>query len=140
MGTVSERLLALRPVTFRFKKSLVDGESPVQFGLIAEEVEEVFPELVVYDSEGRPKSVKYHLLSSLLLNELQKLAAAMADQAEISARQTRELSELAEMRRRLAELESLDTRRSTLEKPPQKVQPAGVPPNRPSASARSSPS
>jgi hypothetical protein len=41
--------------------------------LIAEEVEKAFPDLVIYDKEGQPNSVKYHLLSVLLLNELQKL-------------------------------------------------------------------
>ena len=72
MGATSERLLALRPVTFRFKEAYANGEKPIQFGLIAEEVAEVFPELVATDAEGRPESVKYRLLSTLLLNELKK--------------------------------------------------------------------
>ena len=46
---------------------------PMQFGLIAEEVAEVFPELAVYNDDGEPETVKYHLLSSLLLNEFLKL-------------------------------------------------------------------
>ena len=60
MGSVSERLLALRPVTFRYKTADEDGSKPVQFGLIAEEVAEAFPELVVYDEEGKPETVSYH--------------------------------------------------------------------------------
>ena len=72
MGATSERLLALRPVTFRFKQAYANGQKPIQFGLIAEEVAEVFPELVATDAEGRPESVKYRLLSTLLLNELQE--------------------------------------------------------------------
>jgi hypothetical protein len=72
LGGVSDRLLDLRPVTFRFKRAFTDGEKPIQFGLIAEEVAEVLPELVVRDADGRPETVKYHLLSSLLLNEVQK--------------------------------------------------------------------
>jgi hypothetical protein len=72
LGEVSSRLLDLRPVAFRFKEESKDGSRPVQFGLIAEEVAEVFPELVVSDENGKPFTVKYHLLSSLLLNELQK--------------------------------------------------------------------
>ena len=58
--------------SFRYKERNADGNGPLEYGLIAEEVVEVFPELVVYDNEGRPETVKYHLLSSMLLNELQK--------------------------------------------------------------------
>ncbi len=76
MGEATERLLELRPVVFRYKPEVQEGERPLEYGLIAEEVAEVFPELVVYDEEGRPFTVKYHLLSSMLLNELQRLNAA----------------------------------------------------------------
>lgn len=72
LGAGSERLLNLRAVTFRYRPEAIVGDSPMTFGLIAEEVAEVFPELVVNDDQGRPAAVKYHLLSSLLLNELQK--------------------------------------------------------------------
>ena len=77
MGDVSDRLLALRPVTFRYQKADSDGSKPIQFGLIAEEVAESFPELVVYDANGKPESVSYHLLATLLLNEFQEQAARM---------------------------------------------------------------
>ena len=60
-------------MTFRYKESFSDGDRPLQFGLVAEEVAEVMPELVVHDGEGRPEAVKYRLLSVLLLNEVQKL-------------------------------------------------------------------
>jgi hypothetical protein len=92
MGETTERLLELRPVVFRYKAEVQAGERPLEYGLIAEEVAEVFPELVVYDEEGEPFTVKYHLLSSMLLNELKKL----------EVRQTRELEGL---RSRLAALE-----------------------------------
>ena len=73
LGPLAGRLLELRPVAFRFKQHVAsDPATPLQFGLIAEEVAEVFPELVVYDEAGKPQTVKYHLLSSLLLGELQK--------------------------------------------------------------------
>jgi hypothetical protein len=68
MGDATERLMDLRAVLFRYK----GREGPDEYGLIAEEVAEVFPELVVYDDQGRPETVKYHLLSTMLLNELQK--------------------------------------------------------------------
>ncbi len=67
MGDVSSRALNLRPVTFSYK-----GGTETRFGLIAEEVHEVLPELVVYDKEGDPQTVMYHELPALLLNELQK--------------------------------------------------------------------
>jgi len=72
MGSASDRLLELHPVTFRYKESYANGEQPWDFGLIAEEVADVFPELVVFNEENQPETVKYRLLSSLLLNELQK--------------------------------------------------------------------
>lgn len=67
MGDSSSRALNLRPVTFSYK-----GANEVRFGLIAEEVHEVLPEIVVYDKAGDPQTVMYHELPVLLLNELQK--------------------------------------------------------------------
>jgi anti-sigma28 factor (negative regulator of flagellin synthesis) len=72
MARASDNLLTLRPVIFRYKKAIEDGDIPIQNGLIAEEVAEVFPALVVYNEHGEPETVKYHLLATLLLNELQK--------------------------------------------------------------------
>ena len=87
MGDASRRALDLRPVTFRYRRPFADGSRPLEYGLIAEEVAPVFPELVVSDSTGQPETVRYHLLPVLLLNELQ--------------RQEREIREL---RQALAEL------------------------------------
>lgn len=70
LEAVDDRLLALRPVSFRYNWHGEEG--PVQFGLIAEEVAEVFPELVVFNEERQPETVRYHLLSTLLLNELKR--------------------------------------------------------------------
>jgi hypothetical protein len=61
MAEASERLLKLRPVTFRYKQPNALGEKPIQYGLIAEEVAEVLPELVVRNKAGRPESVAYYL-------------------------------------------------------------------------------
>src|SRR6185295_15509483 len=85
MGDSSSKLLRLRPVTFKYKPELDPSGTP-QYGLIAEEVERVFPGLVAYDSNGRIETVKYHLLSALLLNELQKShRQQLAQAAEIRA-------------------------------------------------------
>jgi hypothetical protein len=72
MGEASRGLLRLRPVTFRYRKPFADGSQPVQYGLIAEEVAEVYPDLVAYGNDGQPESVKYQVLDSLLLNEVQR--------------------------------------------------------------------
>ena len=72
MGQSSEMLHQLRPVTFRYREEVANGEDIQQYGLIAEEVAEVAPELVVNDAEGRPYAVRYHVLAPLLLNEMQK--------------------------------------------------------------------
>ncbi|HUO86174.1 MAG TPA: tail fiber domain-containing protein [Thermoanaerobaculia bacterium] len=77
LGAVGERLAELRPVTFRYRPGLVDGETAPQVGLIAEEVAELFPELVTRDREGSPYGVRYDLLSVLLLDEVQELRARL---------------------------------------------------------------
>ncbi len=87
----------LRPVTFRYKKEYDAGDGHLQYGLIAEEVAEVYPELVVYDDQGRAKTVVYQQLSGMLLNELQK-----------QHRQVRELTE------RLVRLEQILTAQQSL--------------------------
>jgi hypothetical protein len=69
MGDASDRLSKLRPVTFRYKGH---ADDPIQFGLIAEEVEKVLPELVFHSASGRPESVLYQEMPAMLLNELQK--------------------------------------------------------------------
>ncbi len=70
----SARILDLRPVSFRYKEEPgKPGDPPLEYGLIAEEVVEVLPELIAYDAAGDPYSVRYHLLIPLLLNEVQRL-------------------------------------------------------------------
>jgi hypothetical protein len=71
MDKASEAILALKPVTFRYKKELDPDKIP-QFGLIAEEVEKVNPELVARDEEGKIMSVRYEAVNAMLLNEFLK--------------------------------------------------------------------
>ena len=71
MDTASEAILALKPVTFRYKKEL-DPEGIPQFGLVAEEVEKVNPHLVIRDQEGKPHTVRYEQINAMLLNEFLK--------------------------------------------------------------------
>ena len=72
LDATSEKIMNLRPVTFRYKQADEKGSFPTQFGLIAEEVAKILPELVEFDEEGKPLSVFYHLLTPLLLAELQR--------------------------------------------------------------------
>lgn len=72
IGDASSALLKLQPVSFRYKEADGAGQKPLQYGLIAEEVDEVMPELVVRNSEGGIETVAYQMLPSLLLNEYQK--------------------------------------------------------------------
>ena len=71
MADHSSELMSLRPVVFNYKS---DQSKSLQYGLIAEEVEEHMPRLVVHDDLGLPMTIKYHELPTILLNELQKLS------------------------------------------------------------------
>jgi hypothetical protein len=102
LGAVSDKVLALRPVSFRYVEPFADGNKPVQYGLIAEEVAEVMPELVVFDQQGKPETVKYHLLSTLLLKELQKQAATNAlQQVELLSLQQQQVNEVTRLQAEL---------------------------------------
>src|SRR6266480_5564503 len=70
MDRASESILALQPVTFRYKKEIDAGSAP-QFGLVAEEVAEVNPDLVIY-RDGQPYTVRYDQVNAMLLNEFLK--------------------------------------------------------------------
>jgi hypothetical protein len=82
MGEVSRDLMRLRPVTFRYEKPFADGSRPIQYGLIAEEVAEVNPNLVAHSADGQIETVKYQLLDPMLLNEVQRQQAEIGDLQE----------------------------------------------------------
>jgi hypothetical protein len=114
MGSASDRLLQLQPVTFRYKDAYTNGEQPLDYGLIAEEVAEVFPELVVFNKDDQPETVKYRLLSSLLLNELQKQNAELKHQYHVNEAQQEQLrslsgqvAEIPDLKQQLADLGDL---------------------------------
>jgi hypothetical protein len=84
MDKASHALFALKPVTFRYKKE-IDPAAAQQFGLVAEDVERVNPDLVVRDKDGKPYTVRYDQVNAMLLNEflkehqnVQRLEAALA--------------------------------------------------------------
>ena len=102
MGGDSQGLLRLRPVTFRYKQPFADGTKPIQYGLIAEEVAEVYPDLVARSADGRIETVRYQVLDSMLLNEVQRQNGQIAAQKE----------EIRSLQQRLERLESLLERSS----------------------------
>jgi hypothetical protein len=71
MDNASEVILALKPVTFRYKKD-IDPERIPQFGLVAEQVEKIDPDLVARDRKGNPYTVRYEAVNAMLLNEFLK--------------------------------------------------------------------
>ena len=85
MERVSEVLFALKPVTFHYKKE-IDPAGMKQFGLVAEQVEKVNPDLVVRDKEGKPYSVRYEQVNAMLLNEFLKEHRKVQEQEATIAR------------------------------------------------------
>ena len=71
MDKASEAILALKPVTFRYKKELDPNGIP-QFGLVAEDVAKVNPDLVARDAKGELYTVRYEAVNAMLLNEFLK--------------------------------------------------------------------
>lgn len=106
MADASDSLMSLRPVTFRYKKAYDDGSKPIQYGLIAEEVAEVYPDLVTHSADGQVESVRYQVLDPMLLNELQKQHATIAAQKEQIRSQEEHIQSLEE---RLARVEAILT-------------------------------
>jgi hypothetical protein len=81
MGKASEAILALRPVSFRYKKE-IDPQGIPQFGLVAEEVEKVNPDLITRDREGKPRTVRYEQINAMLLNEFLKEHKALVEEQD----------------------------------------------------------
>ena len=115
MEKASETLFALKPVTFRYKKD-VDPSQPLSFGLIAEEVAEISPELVTPDREGKPQTVRYEAVNAMLLNEFLKEHRKVQEQGATIAELKKEIAGLvatvkeqgAEIRRVSAHVQASD--------------------------------
>jgi len=102
MPEISLKLSRLRPVTFRYKTDL---NGKLQYGLIAEEVDKVYPELVLRDDTGKIQGVRYEELAPMLLKEVQQQQAQLEQQkAEIAAQG----AEMQDIRQQVAELKQLN--------------------------------
>jgi uncharacterized coiled-coil protein SlyX len=107
MDKSSEAILALKPVTFRYKKELDPDRIP-QFGLVAEEVEKVNPNLVARDEDGKVMTVRYEAVNAMLLNEflkehwkveeqkagLAEMKSVVSKQEELIAKQQKQIEAL----------------------------------------------
>jgi Chaperone of endosialidase len=99
MGDTSSGLMQLRPVTFRYKQPYQDGSKPIDYGLIAEEVAGVYPDLVAYSPSGEVQTVQYQKINAMLLNEVQKQHQQIQDQKEEMS------AEISALKAHLSELE-----------------------------------
>ena len=111
MGDSTSALMKLRAVTFLYKPEYAKGDRTLQYGLIAEEVAKVYPELVAYDQDGEPYTVRYQYLAPMLLNEVQKQRTVIATQQEVIKTQQEQIQtqgqQIADFQRRLSRIETL---------------------------------
>ena len=89
MDKASEALFALKPVTFRYKAE-VDPARSLAFGLIAEDVAEISPELITRDENGNPQTVRYEAIDAMLLNEFLKEYKKVHEQGAAIAQQRKD--------------------------------------------------
>jgi hypothetical protein len=99
MGAGTEKLQELRPVSFHLK---TDPNGAVQYGLIAEEVASVYPELVIRDQAGKIQGVRYDELAPMLLNEVQKEQQTIVAQAAQLTAQAAEIRTLNQQQKQFA--------------------------------------
>jgi len=110
MDQASEAILALKPVSFRYKEE-IDPEGTPQFGLIAEEVEKVDSDLVVRDEDGKINTVRYEAVNAMLLNEflkqhraVEELTRALSQQQVMNAQQQKQIDALTTSLQKLSRL------------------------------------
>jgi hypothetical protein len=106
MAKASEAILALKPVTFRYKKE-IDAKGMPQFGLVAEEVAKVNPDLVARDRDGKPYAVRYEAVNAMLLNEFLKEHRTVQElKKEIAALTATVKEQAAQMQKVSAQIEA----------------------------------
>jgi len=122
MDKASEAIFRLKPVTFRYKKE-IDSKAIPQFGLVAEEVEKVNPNLVARDRDGKPYTVRYEAVNAMLLNEflkehrkVEEQQATITELKSVVAQQQKEFqTSIAEQRKEIeAHLTRQDARIQTV--------------------------
>ena len=117
MNTASNALMKLRPVTFHYKAERNLSERTLQYGLIAEEVAEVYPELVARSRDGQIETVLYQYLPPMLLNEYQKQQRTIEAQANETQKQQRTIEAQAnetQKQQRTLEAQAAEMNRQTM--------------------------
>jgi len=106
MADLSSRIFNLRPVTFTYKAEY--GGGGLQYGLIAEEVDQVIPEMTVRDKDGQIETVAYQMLPPMLLNEAQKqhkaIEALQAENQSLKAENQATKAKLEDLQAQVAEI------------------------------------
>ena len=106
MDKASEAILALQPVTFRYKHELDPNGIP-QFGLVAEQVEKVNPDLVARDDQGKAYTVRYEAVNAMLLNEFLKEHGKIQEQeatiAQLKSSASKQEAIIAQLKSTLAQ-------------------------------------
>jgi trimeric autotransporter adhesin len=128
MDQASEAILALKPVTFRYKKE-IDPQGGPQFGLVAEDVEKVNPALVVRDAHGKVNTVRYDAVNAMLLNEflkehrtVQELKSTVAKQETTIAQQQKGIEVLtAQLKEQAAQIQKVSAQVEMNKPAPQMV-------------------
>ena len=117
MDKTSESILALKPVSFRYK---VHRDGPAQFGLIAEDVAEVNCDLVIYDSDGKPQTVRYEAVNAMLLNEFLKEHKKVQDLEVTVAQQQKGMEILtAQLKEQAAQIQKVSAQMQVNKPAPQ---------------------
>ena len=108
IGQSGRRLLDLTPVSFRFRPGARGRSLPTQYGLLAEEVAALYPELAQLDAEGTPVGVRYDALPVLLLSEVRRQAGELRRQAgELEALRRAQAGDLERLAAEVTRLQAL---------------------------------
>ena len=121
MDEASEAILALKPVTFRYKKE-IDPDRTAEFGLVAEDVENVNPALVARDADGKAFTVRYEAVNAMLLNEFLKEHRKVQQLEANDAEQQREIKALvATVKEQAAQIQKVSAKLEVSKSAPQTV-------------------
>jgi endosialidase-like protein len=121
MNKASEAIFSLKPVTFLYKKD-IDPQSMPQFGLVAEEVAKVNPDLVTRDDKGELYTVRYDAVNAMLLNEFLKEHCKVEQLEATAGQQAKEINELkASLKEQAAQIQKVSAQLEMSKPAPQVV-------------------
>jgi len=122
MDNASEALYQLKPVTYHYKKE-IDANGTPQFGLVAEEVAKVNPDLVINDPNGKPYTVRYEAVNAMLLNEfLKEHGIVQKQQATIALQESQIKALIAGLREQATQIQKVSAQIEMIKPAPQVVE------------------